>query len=142
MSKKSTTPDLVELTRQAFDAANRGDLDAAIGYYALDAFWDTSRSGVGTFEGASTIRGFWEDWFRAFEELEFVLEELLDVGNGVVFAVVHQKAHPVGTTGYVRHREAWVWVWVDGLCASVTVYPEAEIDEAHPAAERLAQERG
>jgi ketosteroid isomerase-like protein len=93
------------------------------------------------FEGAATIRRFMEDWFRGYEELQFVIDELLDVGSGVVLTVTRQMARPVGTTGYVQQREGWVWVWADGRCASVTVYPEAVIDEARAAAERLAAER-
>jgi ketosteroid isomerase-like protein len=105
MSEESTTPDLVELTRQAIDAMTRGDLDAAISYAAPDMVFDAPRHGVGTFEGAEAMRGFLEDWVGAFEELQFAFEELFDVGNGVVFAAVSQKARPVGTTGYVRQRE-------------------------------------
>jgi ketosteroid isomerase-like protein len=142
MPEESTTPDLVELTRQAIDAMTRGDLDAAISYAAPDMVFDAPRHGVGTFEGAAAMRGFLEDWVGSFEELEFAFEELFDVGNGVVFAAVSQKARPVGTTGYVRQREGWVWLWVEGLIATLTVYPEAEIDEARTVAERLAEERG
>ena len=72
---------------------------------------------------------------------EIGFEELLDLGNGVVFALVRQAGRPIGATGYVRQREGWVWVWVEGLIASVTAYPEADIDEARAAAERLAEER-
>ena len=136
------TPNLVELARHAIDATDRGDLDAAMSYAAPDMVWDASRVTVGTFEGAATIRGFIEDWVGAYEELELVLEELVDVGNGVVFSAVSQKARPIGITGYVRQREGWVWRWVEGLIATLTVYPEAEIDEARAAAERLAQEPG
>ena len=142
MSDESTTPDVVELTRQAIDAMNRGDLDAAMSYAAPDIVLDGPPGhGVGTFERAAAMRGFLEDWVGAFEELEFAFEELFDVGNGVVFAAVSQKARPVGTTGYVRQREGWVWLWVEGLIATLATYPEAEIDEARAAAERLAQER-
>jgi hypothetical protein len=45
-------------------------------------------------------------------------------------------------TGYVRQREGWVWLWVEGLIATLAVHPEAEIDKARAAAERLAQEPG
>jgi ketosteroid isomerase-like protein len=142
MSEESTTVDLVELVRQTNEAANRGDFDAAIGYFSPDVVWDTSRDGFGTFEGAAATRRFWEDWVRGYEELEQVLEELLDMGNGVVFAVVRQKARLVGGTGYIRRRGGWVYVWADSLCASVTVYPDTDIDEARAAAQRLAKERG
>jgi ketosteroid isomerase-like protein len=141
MSEESTTPHPAERVRQFVEAANRGELDAAPSYLARDSVWDTSRVGIGVFEGAATIRRFMEDWFRGYEELQFVIDELLDVGSGVVLTVTRQMARPVGTTGYVQQREGWVWVWSDGRCASVTVYPEAVIDEARAAAERLAAER-
>ena len=75
-----------------------------------------------------------------YEELEFGLEEVRDLGKGVVFAVVIQNGRPVGSAGHVRQREGWVFVWVGGLIARLTIY--ADIDEARAAAERLAEERG
>jgi len=145
MSEESTTPHPAERVRQFVEAANRvaanrGELDAVPSYLARDSVWDTSRVGIGVFEGAATIRRFLEDWFRGYEELQIVIDELLDVGSGVVLTVTCQMGRPVGTTGYIQQREGWVWVWVDGLCASVTVYPEDVIDEARAAAERLAEE--
>ena len=92
--------------------------------------------------GRAAIRGFLEDWIGAYEEVEWVPEELVDLGNGVVFAVVSQNGRPVGAAGYLHQREGWIYVWVDGLIASQTFYPEAHIDEARAAAERLAEERG
>jgi SnoaL-like domain len=146
MPEESTTPDPVAQVRRFVEAANRvaanrGELDAVPSYLARDSVWDTSRVGIGVFEGVATIRRFLEDWFRSYEELQIAIDELLDVGSGVVLTVTRQMARPVGTTGYIQQREGWVWVWVDGLCASVTVYPEAVIDEARADAERLAEER-
>ena len=91
------------------------------------------------FEGQAAIRAFVEGWFGMYEELEFKLEEVHDLGNGVVFAVVLQEAQPAGTAGHVRQREGWVYVWVGGLIARLTA---SDIDEARAAAERLAEERG
>ena len=147
MNEEFSVPDPVDQVRQFVEAANRvaanrGELDAVPSYLARDSVWDTSRVGIGVFEGVATIRRFLEDWFCSYEELQIVIDELLDVGSGVVLTVTRQMARPVGTTGYIQQREGWVWVWVDGLCASVTVYPEAVIDEARAAAERLAEERG
>ena len=142
MTEEFSVPDPVDQVRQFVEAANRGELDAAPSYLARDSVWDTSRVGIGVFEGVATIRRFMEDWFRSYGELQFVIDELLDVGSGVVLTVTRQMARPVGTTGYIQQREGWVWVWVDGLCASVTVYPHSDIDEARAAAERLAEERG
>jgi uncharacterized protein (TIGR02246 family) len=137
MSKESTTPDLVELMGRAFEAANRRDLDAVASSFAEDAtfegrvVWDQR-------EGRAAIRSFLEEWFGSYEELEIGLEEVRDLGNGVVFAVVVQNGRPAGSAGHLRQREGWVFVWVRGLIARLTTY---EVDEARAAAERLAQER-
>ena len=91
------------------------------------------------FEGQAAIRAFVEGWFGMYEELEFKLEEVHDLGNGVVLAVVLQEARPAGIAGHVQQREGWVYVWVAGLIARLTA---SDIEEARAAAERLAEERG
>jgi uncharacterized protein (TIGR02246 family) len=138
VSEESTTPDLVELARRAFEAANRRDLDAAASSFAEDASFDGRALGD-HFEGRASIRSFLEEWFSTYEELEFGLEEIHDLGNGVVFAVVVQNGRPAGSAGHLRQREGWVFVWVRGLIARLTV---AEVNEARADAERLATERG
>ena len=138
MPDESTTPDLVERVRRQCEAANRRDIDAVMSSFAVDAVFDGRALG-GIFEGQAAIRAFVESWFGMYEELEYKLEEVHDLGNGVVFAVVFQEARPTGIAGHVRQREGWVYLWVGGLIARVTV---SEIDEARDAAERLAQERG
>ena len=138
MPEESTTPDLLELVGRAFEAANRRDLDAAASSFAEDATFDGRALGD-HFEGRAAIRSFLEDWFGAYEELEFGLEEVRDLGNGVVFAVVVQNGRPAGSGGQLRQREGWVFVWVRDLVARLTIF---EVDEARTAAERLAGERG
>jgi ketosteroid isomerase-like protein len=141
MSKQSTTPDRVELTRRAFEAVNRRDLDAVMSFYAPDALLDVTRELGTELQGWEAIRGFLEDWMGAYDEVEWVPGEPVDLGNGVLFEVVHQKGRPVGVTGVVHQSGGWFFVWVDGLIASHTIYPEDDIDEARAAAERLAEER-
>jgi ketosteroid isomerase-like protein len=138
MREESTTPDLAELTRRAIEAGNRRDLDAVMSFYAEDAVFDGRAAGT-LFEGRAAIRGFTEDWFGAYEELDIELEEVSHLGNGVVFAVVIQDGRPVGSGGHLRQREGWVVLWVRGLIARLTA---SDIDEARAAAERLAEERG
>jgi uncharacterized protein (TIGR02246 family) len=138
MSEESTTPDLVELVRRQFEAGNRRDLDAVTSSFAPDAVLDGRALGD-HFEGRAAIRSFIEEWFGTYEELEFGLEEVRDLGKGVVFAVVTQNGRPVASAGHVRQREGWVYLWVGGLIARLTT---SDIDEARAAAERLAEERG
>jgi uncharacterized protein (TIGR02246 family) len=138
MSEESTTPDLVELMGMAFEAANRRDLDAVTSSFAEDATFD-GRGVPDHHEGRAAIRSMLEEWFGSYEELEFGLEEVRDLGNGVVFAVVTQNGRPVSSAGHLRQREGWVFVWVRGLIARLRTY---EVDEARAAAEHLAEERG
>jgi uncharacterized protein (TIGR02246 family) len=138
MSEEPTTPDLVELLGRAFEALNRGDLDAVASSFAEDATFDGRALGVRC-EGRAAIRSFIEEWLGTYEELEYGLEEVRDLGNGVMFAVVVQKGRLVGSTGHLRQREGWVFVWVRGLVVRLTVYV---VDEGRAAAECLARERG
>jgi len=79
---------------------------------------------------------------RELDVIEFTLEadEVRDLGKGVVLSVVRQDARPVGSSARINTREGWVTLWVNGMIARVTIYPD--IDEARAAAERLAEERG
>ena len=138
MPEESTTPDLPALVRRAIEAANRRDLDAAAGAFAEDATFEGRALGD-RFEGRAAIRGFIEEWFAAYEELEFELEEVRDLGNGVVFAVVAQTGRPAGSGGRLQQREGWVLVWVGDLIARLSI---SEVDEGRAAAQRLAGERG
>jgi ketosteroid isomerase-like protein len=139
MSEEPTTPDPAELARLQLDAVNRRDFDALLPYAAPNIVYDTMPSGFGLYEGIEAIREFVEGYWAAFDELRFELEEFVELGNGVTFAVNRQLAHPVGSAARVQTREAHVTQWEDGLAARITVY--LDIDEARAAAERLAEER-
>ena len=101
--------------------------------------WEARAFGI-TFEGVAAIRGFWEDWYASYEELEIEPEEILDLGNGVTLAPVIQRARLVGSSGEVRDRNAVVAVWTDGMIVRVTIYRDSA--EARAAAEQLAESRG
>jgi ketosteroid isomerase-like protein len=146
MSEESNTPDLVELTRQSYEVVSLfpGDVDAQVrgsmGFSRPDSVWDMTPVGLGKYDGRAAIERFFEDWFGAYEELVVEPEEIRDLGNGVVFAVVRQNGRPVGSTGHVHVRFAAVFIWSEHLVERVTNY--ADIDDARVAAECLAEERG
>jgi ketosteroid isomerase-like protein len=140
MAEQSTTPDLVELVRKQVEALDRGDLDGVMSGVADGVVLEGWALGD-LFEGRVAVRGFLEDyWFRIYEELDFELEEVSHLGDGVVFAVVSQEGRPVGSAAHIRQREGWVYLCVGGLITGLTTYDA--VDEARAAAERLAQERG
>ena len=138
MTEESTTPDLVELARQLADAMNSRDIDSMMSFFATDA---VVLGATGTQNGAAAIHELWEGWSGAFEELHIEVDELLDLGNGVSFAVTIQVARLRGSSGEVRQRLGFAIVrGADGLIVRWESYPD--IDEARAAAERLAEERG
>ncbi len=139
MIEESTTPDPVELVRKQVEALDRGDLDGVMSNVAEDVVLDGAAL-EDHFEGRVAVRDFLDQWFGLYEELDFELEEVSHLGDGVVFAVVSQDGHVVGSSGLVRQREGWVYLCVGGSIGRLTTYPD--IDEARTAAERLAQERG
>jgi ketosteroid isomerase-like protein len=117
-------------------------LDALAEFYAPDAVWDSGSVDIPgeRFEGRAAIRGLFEDWFGMLETAQIHIDEIRDVGNGVVLLHFVQRAKPRGSSAWLDSRMALVSTWADGLIKETLVY--TDIDEARAAAERLAKERG
>ena len=139
MAEEPTTSDLTELARGFCECLERRDYDAALSFFDLNPVWDMSEMGMGIFEGRVPVRGLLEDWNGSYDEWHIDLENLVDVGNGVVYAAVMERARPTGSIGRVQLRYAAVVVFAENLIARARTYPH--IDEARAAAERLARER-
>ncbi|HEY4428239.1 MAG TPA: nuclear transport factor 2 family protein [Solirubrobacteraceae bacterium] len=128
-----------ELTRLSFEAADSGDFDRMISFYGPDSVFDMSPWGLGTYSGLSAIRAFFEDWIGAFDEFEMKLEEVEDLGGGLVFAVARQDALPAGARTWLQLRHGAVAQWEGGVAVRVTNYPD--LDEAREKARQLAASR-
>jgi ketosteroid isomerase-like protein len=82
----------VEVVRRAFEAFNRGGVDACVneGVWSPGIVWDVTPSGIpglGAYRGREEVKTFFEDdWFKAFpfEEWEVELEEVIDAGDRVI----------------------------------------------------------
>ena len=140
MTGEPTRPNLADSVRLFFEAANRRDLETVMSVHAPDAVYEAVSLGT-SFEGVGSIRGFLEDWLGAYEEHQFEPEELVDLGNGVVFVVVRLTARPVGSmgSGLMRHRPL-AFLWLNGLVARITAYA-GSIDDGRASAERLSKSR-
>ena len=139
MPEKSMTPDLIGLARLLNEAFNRRDWDAVESFFAPDAV-TVGVEGIGTFEGAPAIRGFYEDAASSYDRVHVEFEEIIDFGNGVTFAVVLVTGHPVGSSAEVRIRHGSVASRTEAVIERLTAF--MDIDEGRAAAERLAAERG
>ncbi len=111
MPEESTTADPVELTRQTYELATDRDHAGPIGFWAPGVVYDISDAGLGTFEGRDAVRGFFEDWWRSYAEVRLEVEEITDLGCGVVFAADRERVRLVRSEGRVEQRGALVSVW-------------------------------
>jgi len=137
MSEESTTPELVERVQVIFEAADRGDFDTILAFYAPDAVWVGRLFGV---EGVDAIRQLWAEYYETFQEFRVSLEEVRDFGSGVVLAANHHRGRVFGSGALIDQRATFVYEFAGGLVARVTEYDHPH--EARITAERLAEERG
>ena len=139
MSEQPANSDMAELVRQAFDAGNRHDVDAIVGFHAPDAIWDLSDQGLGTYEGAGAIRGWVEDWFETWADLRLDVLDVVDLGHGVALLRVREEGRMAEGGGHVEQQRGWVILGREGQIARAEIYLNP--DDARAAAEGLAEER-
>jgi ketosteroid isomerase-like protein len=133
------TPDPLELTLRTYAFLNDHDFDAVVGMFAATGVWDVSDWGLGTHAGTQSISGFLKAWFGSMDEYRVQVEEMRDLGAGVISAVVIQMARPAGTRNTLRVQSAPVFEWQDGLIAQVTLY--RAVADGREAAARLARSK-
>jgi hypothetical protein len=139
----SDTPSAVgdlERTLDALGRAEQRDFDGVMRIFGPTSVWDLTRWGLGHHAGRPAIRRFLQDWVGGMDEYEVELEELTDFGGGVVFITAVQRAKPSGSRARLLLRYAIVFVWVNGLVASITDY--REIEEGRAAAVSAAGHAG
>ncbi len=136
---QSSASDL-ERTRASFVTAAARDVEALMGMFRVSSVWDVTRWGLGCHTGLSAIRRSLQDWIGVMDEYAVDVEELRDMGNGVILAVAVQSGRPSGSQVRLRLRYAPVFIWDDGWAERVTHY--RDIDEARGAAELAARTRG
>jgi ketosteroid isomerase-like protein len=136
MAEETATPDPIELTRHLSEA----DGDESLSFYAPDAVFEIV--GIGAFEGHAAIRTSLSDWLSGYETYEEHIDEVLDLGGGVVYAAVRAVCRPAGSPLHVRTSQShgFVFVWSAGMVTRGFLY--SDLNAARAGAERLAQERG
>jgi uncharacterized protein len=78
----------IEVVRNAFEAYNRGDFDAALELMHPDIEWHTPDvfPDAGTYRGRERVREFWESWPEMFRGFQLHLEDCSAVGEEHVVA--------------------------------------------------------
>ncbi|MBA3807856.1 MAG: nuclear transport factor 2 family protein [Solirubrobacterales bacterium] len=133
------TSELIARTRAIYASLNSRDFDAVTAMFAPAGVWDVTSWGLGSKSGREAIRHFLTDWFGSLAEYEVRIEELHDLGAGVVLAVVLQVGRRTGSRGELQVRSAPVFLWDQDGIAQVTLY--RDLEAARLAAQELAEAR-
>jgi ketosteroid isomerase-like protein len=133
--------DPMTITREVFFAANSEEhLERVLAHFAPDAVWENTPEGpfLGA-RGRAEIAALLADWWSIWDEHEHYIEEMVDLGGGVIYAVVREDGRISGSEARVEQTNGFVLEWADGLVTRVTVH--ANTDAGRIAAERLSRER-
>jgi ketosteroid isomerase-like protein len=113
----------VEIVRLMNGAFNRGDLEAAFGFYEPAAVWHSrpDEPDTGDYHGLDAIRQMAAMWVDMFDQFEFDLEDYLDAGDCVVTSGwLCGRGRESGAE--VRERYAWVVRMRDCKLAEIWEY--------------------
>lgn len=114
----------VDLVRALFEAIGRRDTASVLEFYDREVAWDASRAGpgeaflAGTYHGHDGLRRYFRDWYGAWEDLEYHLDELIDAGEQVISAVSN-SARGRASGAEVCFTQFAVWTFRDGKIARV-----------------------
>ena len=114
----------VEVVRRVYDAANRGDLEAAQACLHPDIEFHTYAQSpeAGVYRGKEAVRRYNEVLFEQLERIRFDVDQLLAAGDRVV-ALTTQRAVPKGGGQQeISVQIAEVWVIRDRLLAERRSY--------------------
>jgi ketosteroid isomerase-like protein len=97
----------VEILREAIEAINAGDLDAAIDGVHPDIEWQTLDlfPDSATYRGPEAVKGFFQTWLDTFEGFRLHLGECVPVGEHLILATLRVRGKGVGSGAGVESPE-------------------------------------
>jgi ketosteroid isomerase-like protein len=124
----------VEIVLRALDSINRGDIDGALEAAADDFEMDWSNSIgplKGVHRGREEVMKFWLSFLDAFDSLQWVPEEIIDIDESRVIVVNHVRMRGRSSGVRVEGIGAQLWTISDGKSRSVKLFQsKAEALEA------------
>jgi ketosteroid isomerase-like protein len=86
----------VEIVRTLLEGFARRDHERAFELYGPNIEWDASKIGkinsdiAGVYHGHEGVRAYWRGWLSAWRDLDFEVQDVLDVRDEVV-ALIHNQ---------------------------------------------------
>ena len=124
----------VEIVLRALGSINRGDIDGALEAAADDFEMDWSNS-IGPLKGAhrgrEEVMKFWQSFLDAFDSLQWVPEEIIDIDESRVTVVNHVRMRGRSSGVRVEGIGAQLWTFRDGKARRIKLFQsKAEALEA------------
>ncbi len=129
MSQENVEVWRAQVERQLAELAGGTEPEATISTMAeiwdpeieLDATGAVALDLEGVYRGADAVRGFWQEWFSAWETLQFDYQ-LLDAGERVVMLLDMQMRGRASGIEMAFGKFAWVGTFRDGLMVHAKLY--------------------
>jgi len=118
----------IEVVRRVYQAFLRDDADAALSHFDRDVEWrePPHSPGSAVYRGHSGVVDSITAWARAWDEYRLELDELVEVGHGVL-ARCRQKVRGKASGIEVEQELFAAWTLKDGKVACMRMYhDEAE----------------
>ncbi len=124
MTEESTTPELVELTRQAYDAYNRKGITGILEYLDPEVEWrnPTESPNAAVFIGHDGVREWQGMVDAAFDEMHFEPEQIDQLPDGQVLASVRFRFRTPASDVQVEVPFAHLMTWRDGKITKFSMY--------------------
>jgi ketosteroid isomerase-like protein len=114
----------VERVRGMIEAFNTGGVDAALVHVHPELVWMAPPEWLEKpiYEGHEGIRELAASWGQNFEEYRVHVDRLVDLDDGRVLALLHQRGRIKDSGTQVEQPVAWITELRDGLIARVDVF--------------------
>jgi ketosteroid isomerase-like protein len=119
----------VEIVRRIYDAVARRDSDTPFELYAEDIVWDMSnarRAALFTrpvYHGHDGVRRAWREVLSAFGEVDFEVDELIDLGDQVL-ATLREREVGRASGAPVETTHLAVWTLAGGKVIKLQVFDD------------------
>jgi ketosteroid isomerase-like protein len=119
----------VEIVRQVYEAAARRDSATVFALYDEDVELDSTRLNIPFGEAGSVVHGhdgarsFFREWHEAWEIIDYDYDELIDVGDDHVIAVVTRRARGRASGADVKLHVALLFTIRRGKIVRLVWFP-------------------
>lgn len=119
------SPENIEVVRRAFAALTQGGVDAAAELWHPEINWRAMAGApddVGEMNGIEAARRYVQDWYDMFDDFTSEIEELCDIGDDHVIAVIHNSGRAKRSGIPTELRYAALYTIRDGKLVRVREY--------------------